>query len=64
MPQQLLSQKRKDSEAPRLSKVGSVGIPIEQFPERARASLAKFDADGARRAMTRNSRRDARAMIL
>ena len=27
MPQQLLSQKRKDSEAPRLSKVGSVGIP-------------------------------------
>ena len=39
MPQQLLSQKRKDSEAPRLSKVGSVGIPIEQFPERSRAPL-------------------------
>ena len=46
MPQQLLSQKRKDSEAPRLSKVGSVGIPIEQFPERSRASLIKFDANG------------------
>ena len=59
-----MKDQRKGSEAPRLSKVGSVGIPIEQFPERSRASLAKFDADGARRAMPRNSRRDARAMIL
>ena len=37
---------RKGSEAARLSKVGSVGIPIEQFPERSRASLIKFDANG------------------
>ena len=32
-----MKDQRKGSEAPRLSKVGSVGIPIEQFPERSRA---------------------------
>ena len=37
-----MKDQRKGSEAPRLSKVGSVGIPIEQFPERSRASLIKF----------------------
>ena len=41
-----MKDQRKGSEAPRLSKVGSVGIPIEQFPERSRASLIKFDANG------------------
>ena len=30
-----MKDQHKGSEAPRLSKVGSVGIPIEQFPERS-----------------------------
>ena len=46
-PMPSMKDQRKGSEAPRLSKVGSVGIPIEQFPERSRASLIKFDANSA-----------------
>ena len=71
MPQQLLSQKRKDSEAPCLSKVGSVGIPIEQFPEatgaaprarRRRPHLRRLGRRlGGRRLLRRDGpRRDAR----
>ena len=49
-----MKDQRKGSEAPRLSKVGSVGIPIEQFPERSRASLIKFDTT-SRWASTRST---------